>query len=110
MNSFFGWQGGKMRLRNVIVDSFPPHFEKYLEVFGGAAWVLFHKEPGGMEIYNDQNSNLTNLFQCVRETPLELIETLRFALSSRDDFNHILEKFRSGADCEIPDGAWCPFS
>jgi len=86
INSFMSWIGGKMALREVIVSMFPPFFERYIEVFGGGGWVLFHKQPGPFEVYNDFNGLLTNLFRCVRDKPLELIETLRFVLNSREDF------------------------
>ena len=45
---------------------------------------------GCMEVYNDYNSNLTNLFFCVKERPLALITELGFLpLNSRDDFEVI---------------------
>lgn len=87
MNSFMSWIGGKKALRDVIVPRFPLFYERYIEVFGGGGWVLFHKPPGNdFEVYNDFNSLLTNLYRCVRDRPLELIEALRFVLNSREDF------------------------
>lgn len=87
INSFMSWIGGKKALREVIVQLFPLYYERYIEVFGGGGWVLFHKPPGNdFEVYNDFNSLLTNLYRCVRERPMELIEALRFVLNSRKDF------------------------
>lgn len=100
MNSFFGWVGGKMALRDVIVDRFPVSFDRYIEVFGGAAWVLFHKQPGRFEVYNDANKNLVTLFRCVRERPEELKEALRYVLNARTDFQRILALFREDADMD----------
>jgi len=81
------WIGGKMALREQIVRLFPVFYERYVEVFGGAGWVLFHKPPGNdFEVFNDYNGLLTNLFRCVREKPYELIEALRYVLNSREDF------------------------
>jgi DNA adenine methylase len=37
MNSFIGWIGGKKLLRKEIVKRFPESFNRYIEVFGGAA-------------------------------------------------------------------------
>ena len=46
-------------MRDVIVQRFPLHYERYIEVFGGGGWVLFHKPPrGDFEVYNDRNSLL----------------------------------------------------
>ena len=81
------WIGGKKALRELIVSLFPIYYERYIEVFGGGGWVLFHKPPGNdFEVYNDFNSLLANLYRCVRDNPQELIESLRFVLNSREDF------------------------
>ncbi|MBU5311586.1 DNA adenine methylase [Tissierella carlieri] len=82
------WIGGKKALRELIVSVFPLYYERYIEVFGGGGWVLFHKPPGNdFEVYNDFNGLLTNLYRCVREKPDELIEALHFILNSREDFD-----------------------
>ena len=82
------WIGGKKALRELIVSVFPLYYERYIEVFGGGGWVLFHKPPGNdFEVYNDFNGLLTNLYRCVREKPDELIEALHFVLNSRKDFD-----------------------
>jgi DNA adenine methylase len=84
------WVGGKKALREVIVGMFPVYYEHYIEVFGGGGWVLFHKAPGNdFEVYNDYNGLLTNLYRCVRDSPGELIEQLRYVLNSRADFELI---------------------
>lgn len=62
MNSFMSWVGGKKALRDAVLARFPPYYERYIEVFGGAGWVLFHKpSDNDFEIFNDFNSNLINL-------------------------------------------------
>ena len=48
-----------------------------------------------MEVYNDYNSNLTNLFFCVKERPLALITELGFLpLNSRDDYDAISRQLK----------------
>jgi len=87
LKSFMSWVGGKKALREVILQRFPVYYERYIEVFGGAGWVLFHKPPqNDFEVYNDYNSNLATLYRCVRERPDELREALRYVLNSREDF------------------------
>lgn len=93
MNSFMPWIGGKKALRDIVLACFPYHTERYIEVFGGAAWVLFHKPPGPFEVYNDFNPLLANLFRCVRDKPGELKNALRYTLNSREDFKIILDLF-----------------
>lgn len=53
------WVGGKKALRDQILSRFPLDYKRYIEVFGGGGWVLFHKPPGkDFEVYNDFNGNL----------------------------------------------------
>jgi len=71
MESFISWIGGKKSLRKAICERMPESdtikIEKYVEVFGGAGWVLFHKDRHAtLEVYNDINSHLVNLFKCVK--------------------------------------------
>lgn len=102
MNSFMSWIGGKKALRDEIVARFPLKYKRYIEVFGGGGWVLFHKPPGkDFEVYNDFNANLTNLYRCVRDKPEELIETLRYTLNSRLDFEYMRHILKIKA--ELPD-------
>jgi len=87
--------GGKKALRNIIYRLFPKDFGRYIEVFGGGGWVLFGKPPDckGMEVYNDFNGNLTNLFYCVKNRTLAFLTELGFLpLNSRHDFN-VLRRF-----------------
>jgi DNA adenine methylase len=84
------WIGGKKALRELIVNLFPLYYERYIEVFGGGGWVLFHKPPGNdFEVYNDFNSLLANLYRCVRDRHEELTDALRYTLNSREDFEII---------------------
>ena len=77
INSFMSWVGGKKALRDEILARFPLEYKRYIEVFGGAGWVLFHKPPGNdFEVFNDFNGNLVNLYRCVREQPDIIVEAL----------------------------------
>lgn len=93
MNSIISWVGGKKALRDAIYQRMPISYEKYIEVFGGAGWVLFGKPPGeAVEIYNDLNSNLVNLFRCVRDRTMALVKELALLpLSSREEFNDLVK-------------------
>ena len=68
MNSFICWVGGKKLLRKSIIDNFPEGTDRYIEVFGGAGWVLFGKEPHKLEVFNDIDGELINLYRCVKYT------------------------------------------
>ncbi len=97
MNSFMSWVGGKKALREEVLARFPTYYERYIEVFGGAGWVLFHKPPGmDFEVWNDYNGNLANLYRCVRENPNKLKYKLRYVLNSREDFERIANLHKNG--------------
>jgi len=89
------WVGGKKALRDEILVRFPHEYKRYIEVFGGGGWVLFHKPRGDdFEVYNDFNTNLVNLYRCVREKPKKLIELLTYTLNSRLDFEYMRDTLR----------------
>lgn len=88
-NSFISWIGGKKLLRSKILEIFPEQgtFDRYIEVFGGAGWVLFSSSRHAkMEVYNDMNGNLVNLFRCTKYHPEALQKELEFMLMSREQF------------------------
>lgn len=78
----------------------PASFERYIEVFGGGGWVLFGRppDPKVMEVYNDFNSNLTNLYACVKNHTIEFLRQLGFLpLNGRDEFL-VLRRFLEGQE------------
>ena len=88
LDSFISWIGGKKLLRRRIISHFPAEgIKRYVEVFGGAAWVLFGADQHAKtEVYNDINGDLVNLFRCVKYHCGELQRELRFCLNSREIF------------------------
>ena len=96
MNSFIKWIGGKKNLRDKICKEFPDKFEKYVEVFGGAGWILFNEERKGIdEIFNDYNSELINLYKCVKYHNEEMKRQLSYLLNSREIFQDFLEQYNT---------------
>ena len=60
----FPWVGGKERLQNIIRSIFPPRPPRFVEHFGGSGSILLGQPMclGRMDVYNDYDSDLTNLF------------------------------------------------
>ena len=85
MRSLIGWLGGKKQLAKTLVALLPEH-ETYVEVFGGAAWVLFAKEPSQFEIYNDLDGRLVALWRSVKYHPDEFCRELAGLAPSREVF------------------------
>lgn len=86
------WIGGKRLLRKTIEPLIPEDIESYIEPFGGGGWLLFYKYKwADLEIYNDLDDRLVNLFKIVKYHPDELIKEFRFMITSRKLFYETLE-------------------
>ncbi len=93
MKSFIPWIGGKSLLAKKIVSMFPEDFGRYVEVFGGGGSVLFYKDKHApIEVYNDANSQLVNLFRCIRFHREELQREILGYINAREVFEDIKEQ------------------
>jgi len=61
-----------------------PEHTCYTEVFGGAAAVLLNKPPSPIEVYNDYDSELVNLFEVIRDDVDAFLKHADFLLYSRE--------------------------
>jgi len=62
MRSPLKWIGGKSRLARRIAAGLPAH-RAYVEAFLGAGWVFFAKDPSPVEVINDLDGDLINLWR-----------------------------------------------
>lgn len=79
------WVGGKRRLADRLLSLFPQH-SCYVEPFAGAAAVFFAKAPSEVEVLNDVNGELVNLYRVVQHHLEEFVRQFKWALSSRTVF------------------------
>lgn len=85
------WIGGKRRLVDRLIPLFPPH-ECYVEVFcGGAALYFLRPAPADVEVINDINGELVNLYRVVQHHLEEFVRQFKWALSSRQVFKWLQE-------------------
>lgn len=102
MNSFISWIGGKRALKKKIIAEFPDDIERYIEVFGGAGWVLFDKEQHAkIEVFNDINSDLINLYRCIKHHAAALQEELKYIIHSRELYNDFLSQMQANGLTDI---------
>ena len=82
------WVGGKCRLRETILKLFPEH-GTYVELFSGAAWVLFGKdsETSRCEILNDLDGQLVSFWRVIKHRPAEFAERASKLLGAREMFD-----------------------
>ncbi|EFL9195595.1 TPA: DNA adenine methylase [Klebsiella pneumoniae] len=76
------WIGGKRRLAKHILPLFPAH-TCYVEPFCGAAALYFLKTPSRIEVINDINGELVNLYRVVKHHLEEFVRQFKWALVSR---------------------------
>jgi DNA adenine methylase len=80
------WPGGKRRWADKLLPLFPQH-KTYVEAFAGAAGLFFVRpEPAPVEVLNDINGDLVNLYRVVQHHLDEFVRQFRWALVSRQDF------------------------
>lgn len=85
------WIGGKRRLADRIFPLFPRH-SCYVEPFaGGAALYFLRPVPAEVEVLNDVNGDLVNLYRVVQHHLEEFVRQFKWALSSRQVFKWLQE-------------------
>ena len=72
-------------LANKIIPKIPQH-SCYCEVFAGAAWLFFKKDPSEVEIINDINTDLVTLYRIIKHHLDEFIRYFRWILVAREEF------------------------
>lgn len=80
------WMGGKRRLADRLIPLFPEH-DCYVEAFcGGAALYFLRPVPAHVEVLNDLNGDLVNLYRVVQNHLEEFVRMFKWAISSREVF------------------------
>lgn len=85
MNSPLAYIGGKSKLSKTIIPLIPDH-KTYCEVFSGAAWIFFRKEPSEVEVINDLDSELVSFYRVVQNHLEEFLKQFKWLLTSRQWF------------------------
>jgi DNA adenine methylase len=82
------WPGGKRRLAKHLFPLFSNPHNCYVEAFAGAGALLFLRpEPAPVEVLNDTNGELVNLYRVVQHHLDEFVRHFRWALASRQVFD-----------------------
>lgn len=80
--------GSKFRLAPWIIENLPPH-QKYVEPYGGGGNVILRKPRASIEVYNDLDDDVVNLFRVLREPEKgeQLISLLELTPFARTEFD-----------------------
>lgn len=79
------WIGGKRRLVDTLMARLPPH-TCYVELFAGGAALYFARPAAQVEVLNDVNGDVINLYRVVQSHLEEFVRQFKWALSSREVF------------------------
>lgn len=104
MNSPLAYIGGKSKLSQTIIERIPEH-QAYCEVFAGAAWVFFRKEPAKYETINDLDSDLVAFYRVLQNHLEEFLRQFRWILSAREWFEDWKRQQEAGGLTDIQKAA-----
>ena len=76
------WIGGKRRLAKRILPLIPAH-ECYVEPIAGGAALYFMKPPSEVEVLNDINGELVNLYRVIKHHLEEFVRQFKWVPVSR---------------------------
>jgi DNA adenine methylase len=87
------WQGGKRNLAKritAIIDQTPHH--TYAEPFVGMGGIFLRRSTQARaEVINDYGRDVSNLFRILQRHYPQFLDTLRFQLTTRAEFNRLVE-------------------
>ncbi|MCC6695792.1 MAG: DNA adenine methylase [Candidatus Hydrogenedentes bacterium] len=81
----FGYYGAKLRLARQIVGTLPPH-NAWVEGFCGSAALTLAKDPAPIEVINDLDGEIVNLFEQLRINSKDLCEAISLTPYAREEF------------------------
>ena len=88
----FAYYGAKQRLANRIVAELPPH-NAWVEAFCGSAALTLAKPAAPIEVINDLNGHITNLFRQLRDNSDALCRAVTLTPYAAQEF----EESRKGS-------------
>src|SRR4030042_6479969 len=81
----FGYYGAKQRIARKIIDSLPPH-SAWVEGFCGSAALTLAKPPAPIEIINDADDQIVNIFDQLRNNADALCHAVALTPYARAEF------------------------
>lgn len=95
----FGYYGAKQRIAARIVSSLPPH-HAWVEAFCGSAAITLAKKPAPIEVINDLDGEIVNLFAQLRKHPKELCRAVALTPYAREEFQRARSAGKSRSPLE----------
>lgn len=102
--------GGKGNMLGKLLPLIPGGGQPYVEPYCGAASVFFARDPAPVEVLNDLDGDVVNLFRCLqdRETFEELRHRIMWTPYARAELARALDVLKDDAASPV-DRAWAFF-
>lgn len=95
----FGYYGAKLRIAQQIIRSLPPH-NAWVEAFCGSAAITLAKKPVPIEVINDIDGEIINLFGQLRANPAALCCSVALTPYARAEFEESRKPVNGASDLE----------
>ena len=101
------WYGGKARILTWVLEHLPEDVGIYVEPCGGAGTVMLNRKPAPVEVYNDIDGNIVELFRAIQDPRRfrRLFWRLKNTLYSRAEFARAIDILKD-PDAPGDDRAW----
>lgn len=86
MRQVLKYPGSKWNIAGKLTELIPEH-HSYVEPFFGSGAVFFSKPPSAIETINDLDSDVTNLFRCIRKDSERLARLVMATPFSREEYD-----------------------
>jgi DNA adenine methylase len=106
------WFGGKGKMIAKLMRHVPQGGRPYCEPYMGAASLFFARKPAPVEVLNDLDGDLVNLFRCLQDKEKfeELRHRIRYTLYSRSEFGRALDILNDDSVTDPVQRAWAFFT
>ncbi len=94
VRSPFGYYGAKLRIAQKIINTLPPH-NAWVEGFCGSAALTLAKKPVPIEVINDLDGQIVNLFNQLRNNAEALCRAVALTPYAREEFE-LARRFEDG--------------
>ena len=99
INTPFGYFGSKNKIAMQLCEELPPH-NCWVEAFCGSAALTLRKQPAPIEIINDIDNEIVNLFQQLRENHEELCNIIQLTPYAEQELISARKKSEGLSDIE----------
>ena len=108
MKPLISYYGGKQRLAKWIISHFPQH-RSYIEPFCGGAAVFFAKEPVQLNVLNDTNGQVVNLYRQAKLQPDALFRLIDATPHARSEHARAKDIYKGKTEAEPVEQAWATY-